>query len=992
MFMPQQRTGSNSTNSNGSLLTQALSAEQAQQLALTPHEQQQQQLQQQQHQQQQQMLLMQQQQQQLYQQQLQQHNQHNLQQQQQDPLQLLSSSVTIDVNAAERMEATIATTGLIPGHKDAVNGFGSTSAGDWTTFLASENMAESTDTDMEQMLQQDTNEENWTTANRNHFSMPNPPSFMDRAERQQKREIPTEIQQQHIRQQQQLYQFQQQQQLRLQLELASQTHLPQSPAPGGYTPGHYNQNSYFPQYVNGLGQFPSGHSPAASPLSPGNYGGDDDYFSSRVVTPGPAASPGGTSKIKSRPRPSTGGARVSQGGIKALFGQAIPKSSRASLDLKSDPALQQGLSGLNLKGVDSKLAANKTSADASGLNAALSPVATAAGTQRSAHGATTPTGEVPPAMTLAERRATAAASQKQQRVSLSTTPNKGSLIPPNLGLDAQAKMQLPPNLTPGSESYPLSSPALLSTSASSPAPIQIGRVIPRSSSLQTRTEEQQKQLDDAMERVDFDDVTVAELKEMLRQRGKHGGGKKADLIKRLQGEIDQIRANRNGGGARPNVTSGASAPMPISSPATNSLHRTMGNMHLGSPPTHSQLSSSPTNRRYSPYGAGAPLPSPGGTGHVVGSLPGTVTHGFPTSGQSQARAVQVPTAGLSSSLPRNIVMPTVRETSPFPPGSPRMSSLLGSSFISSDGTVHQNFVHPHNRQQTPTINRRSSPAGYPSPAGSSLRNSHSPESSPMEESETTPGAMEQDGQNPGTVDMGMLSDSNLLAMSGDALAMDTAFLMGLNGATADGQDLFALHGGREPSVSVASPSPTPSYSSVSTSRSQLRQYSPLSQQLAYQPVDYGLSHSHALYDDACVPHRANSIDIQRVEDEFLTLSPALITGHPMDHALGSQNAPSGLGHVLQRQQEALNQKAAGNAMTSQPPNYFHVTQQGMFDFDSHFHNVSDISNSEEQQQQQHQSINQDDLDMLLLGPQGGISFHQQSSSSDPNNFSKDGFW
>jgi hypothetical protein len=141
----------------------------------------------------------------------------------------------------------------------------------------------------------------------------------------------------------------------------------------------------------------------------------------------------------------------------------------------------------------------------------------------------------------------------------------------------------------------------------------------------------------------------------------------------------------------------------------------------------------------------------------------------------------------------------------------------------------------------------------------------------MEESETTPGAMEQDRQSPGTVDMGMLSDPNLLAMSGDALAMDTAFLMSLNGATAEGQDLFALHRGREPSVSVASPSPTPSYSSVSTPRSHLRQHSPLSQQLANHPVDYGLSYSHALYDDACVPHRANSIDIQRVEDGTYSL-------------------------------------------------------------------------------------------------------------------------
>ncbi|KAF9911315.1 hypothetical protein EC991_004213 [Linnemannia zychae] len=963
MFMPQ-RTGSNSSNS--SLLTQALTAEQAQQISQTSTEQQQQQ-----QQQQQQILLMQQQ---LYQQQLQQHQQ----QPQQDPFQFLSSSAPMDINAADRMNGTITTTGFVPGHKDAVNDFGSSSTGDWTTFLSSENMTESADAEMEQLLQQDTNEENWTTANRNHFSMPNPPSFMDRAERQQKREIPPEIQQQHIRQQQQLYQLQQQQQLRLQLQMASQTQLPQSPAPSaGYSPSHFNQNSYFPQqYVNGLGQFPSGHSPAASPLSPGNYGGDD-YFSSRVVTPGPASSPGGTSKIKSRPRPSTAGARVSQGGIKALFGQAT-KSNRASLDLKSDPALQQGLSGLNLKGVDAnKLAANKkTSPETNGLGLA-------------AVGATTPTGEAGSPMTLAERRAAAAAiaaAQKQRRVSLSTTPNKGSLIPPNLGLDAQTKrMQMPPNLTPGSESYPLASPALLSTSVTSPAPIQIGRVIPRNSSSQARTEEQQKQLDDAMERVDFDDVTVAELKEMLRQRGKHGGGKKADLIKRLQGEIDQIRANRNGG-ARPNVTPGASAPMPIGSPITNSLHRTMGNMQLGSPPSHSHLSSSPSNRRYNPYGSGAPLPSPGGVGHVVGSLPGTETHGFPIGNQSQA--VPVTTTALSSSLPRNITMPTVHETNSLPSGSPRMSSLLGSSFISSDGTVHQNPVHPLNRQApaSSNFNRRSSPAGYPSPVGSSLRNSHSPESSPMDESESGQRPIDQDTQSPNTVELSMLSDPTLLPLSGDSLAMDTAFLMSLNGATAESQDLFALHGGREPSVSVASPSPTPSFSSVSTSRSHMRQHSPLNQQLAYQHIDYGLGQrSHGLFDDACVPHRANSIEIQRVEDEFLALSPAPITGHPMDHGL-PQNNPSGISQVLQRQQEALNLKGAGNSTTT-PASYLHVPQHDMFDFDSHFSN----SGSDDQQQQQQQPISQDDLDMLLLGPQGGISFHQSSSSSDPN-FTKDGFW
>lgn len=102
----------------------------------------------------------------------------------------------------------------------------------------------------------------------------------------------------------------------------------------------------------------------------------------------------------------------------------------------------------------------------------------------------------------------------------------------------------------------------------------------------------------------------------------------------------------------------------------------------------------------------------------------------------------------------------------------------------------------------------------------------------------------------------------------------------------------------------------------------------------------------------------------------------------MDHAL-QQNAPGGISQVLQRQQEALNQKTAGSSitMTSGQPNYLHIPPPGMFDFESHFSSSGGSSNEEQQQQQQqHQPISQDDLDMLLLGPQ-----------SDPN-FTKDGFW
>ncbi|KAG0361903.1 hypothetical protein BGZ54_008868, partial [Gamsiella multidivaricata] len=341
--------------------------------------------------------------------------------------------------------------------------------------------------------------------------------------------------------------------------------------------GYSTPLQQFPHHLHGMVQFPSGHSPAQSPLSPSNYAGDD-YFSSRQASPGPASSPSASSKIKSRPRPSTAGARMSQGGIKALFGQGGSKSNRISLDLKTEPSInlppppppQQGLTA-------TLMAANQTAGNivppktpppprkkkpAKTMSAEIpipTPAVLSAVLEGIAQQDTSLTGinhaeGAPPVLTLAERRAAAAAAGIQRRRSASESSTlafkpgsvssiPASLIPPSLGLDSEAKrFILSPNVTPGSETLPLPSPSILSTSASSPAPIQIGRITPRHSSSQARTEEQQRQLDAAMERVDFDDVTVAELKEMLRQRGKHGGGKKADLIKRLQSEIDIIRA------------------------------------------------------------------------------------------------------------------------------------------------------------------------------------------------------------------------------------------------------------------------------------------------------------------------------------------------------------------------------------------------------------------------------------------------------------------
>jgi len=265
-------------------------------------------------------------------------------------------------------------------------------------------------------------------------------------------------------------------------------------------------------------QFSTGHSPAQSPLSPSSHAGDD-YFSSRQASPGPASSPsGGSAKIKSRPRPSANGARVSQGGIKALFGQGGSKSNRASLDLKSDAALhlsqpQQGLTAAALIAAgqpsSGDLASPKTpplrKKKASKVVSAEIPIQ---GQQTSLESSSSagpshpaglsllkgmPVAAVPAMPTLAERRAAAAAaaaaagtqrgrsasesSPLAQHATLSEPLN--SLIPPNLGLDSTVqKLVVSPNGTPAGDSAtknPLASPSILGSPASSPAPIQIGR-------------------------------------------------------------------------------------------------------------------------------------------------------------------------------------------------------------------------------------------------------------------------------------------------------------------------------------------------------------------------------------------------------------------------------------------------------------------------------------------------------------------------------------
>ncbi|CAJ0920521.1 8102_t:CDS:2 [Entrophospora sp. SA101] len=70
-------------------------------------------------------------------------------------------------------------------------------------------------------------------------------------------------------------------------------------------------------------------------------------------------------------------------------------------------------------------------------------------------------------------------------------------------------------------------------------PIQIQRNPKHSqASPPMSSEEYQRKLNEELEKVDFEDITVSELKEMLRQRGKPATGKKAVLMQRLQEEIE----------------------------------------------------------------------------------------------------------------------------------------------------------------------------------------------------------------------------------------------------------------------------------------------------------------------------------------------------------------------------------------------------------------------------------------------------------------------
>lgn len=75
-----------------------------------------------------------------------------------------------------------------------------------------------------------------------------------------------------------------------------------------------------------------------------------------------------------------------------------------------------------------------------------------------------------------------------------------------------------------------------------PLPMQIPRVNPQQPvRYPMNSEAQRRQLDEKLERVNFNDITVAELKEMLRERGLSATGRKAELLARLKGEHELLK-------------------------------------------------------------------------------------------------------------------------------------------------------------------------------------------------------------------------------------------------------------------------------------------------------------------------------------------------------------------------------------------------------------------------------------------------------------------
>jgi hypothetical protein len=130
-------------------------------------------------------------------------------------------------------------------------------------------------------------------------------------------------------------------------------------------------------------------------------------------------------------------------------------------------------------------------------------------------------------------------------------------------------------------------------------PIQIQRVSAQTQpSKPIDAEVLRQQLDEKLEKVNFDDITVAELKEMLRERGLSATGRKAELMNRLKEEYQLLmqKSNNNNNNASPTLSS-------------SGLQGRVAGMNLDSPKKQStRLFSpySPPARHHSRYASSVP--------------------------------------------------------------------------------------------------------------------------------------------------------------------------------------------------------------------------------------------------------------------------------------------------------------------------------------------------------------------------------------------------
>ncbi|RHZ57900.1 hypothetical protein Glove_382g46 [Diversispora epigaea] len=242
---------------------------------------------------------------------------------------------------------------------------------------------------------------------------------------------------------------------------------------------------------------------------------------------------------------------------------------------------------------------------------------------------------------------------------------KQTLNPPRRGHTRKRSLSAPttpfPNLThhlPGSvplkpaQSFPLN----FSMASYARRPIQIQRN-PKHSHATTimSSEEYQRKLDEELEKVDFEDITVSELKEMLRQRGKPATGKKAVLMQRLQEEVEFVKAMKNTNNQLKNNNNSQFNQMisTPTSPSGVSLQSRIANLHISSPPMHS--------RRFSPYGSvsipGSPRMMPSGLGNGRTGFNGNNV-AYPEGDEWQFHSV-----GIQPLMPHNIEDATVQSHS-----------------------------------------------------------------------------------------------------------------------------------------------------------------------------------------------------------------------------------------------------------------------------------------------------------------------------------------